>query len=131
MAWPEHYPKSCPPYDSEKASGDVFRYVNNPPDPKDLTSHWFLYKNLRETTKKAGLKCQLCGISVFRSLADLKDAGDLCPNIKKNNKVAAEASLSADMGKIKHTPSLTLLKHHTWWIPVAITKPHKCFSVVA
>ena len=130
MTWPEHYPTFCPPADSEEASGDIFRYVEDPPSPKDLKSHWFLYKNNRVAWEKKGKTCEACGISVFRSLEDLEEAGDLCPRLK-TGKVAAVASLSGEMGKLKHTRSQTYPKHHTWWIPVAVKNPHGYFSVVA
>ena len=130
MTWPEHYPTSCPPADSEEASGNIFRYVENPPSPKEFKSHWFKLEHNREKWKKEGKACQVCWISIFRSLEDLEEAGELCPWLT-TGKVAAVASLSGKMGKLKHTRSQKLQKHHTWWIPVAVKNPHRYFSVVA
>ncbi len=126
MVWPPHFPEACPPDDSIEANGDVYRLVSGKtPKKEDFFSHWIKYPEKRKKIKVSGQACIACGLSVFRSLEDVRRISRRIPTLPKKISVA---TLDPSMGRMKNTRSA---EHYTWWVPVSVREPALLFKNVA
>ena len=120
MGFPEGWPESCPPADAEDAGGVYFRLVNaSPPSVSDFESH------LESGRVPKGPPCLRAGLSVFRTLRDVRHQAALIPAL---GSMIAQATLDAAHGKSKPTKG-KVPSHTTWW-PYADTDRRVLFSVV-
>jgi hypothetical protein len=88
------------------AAGIVFRVVkNDPPHDKDLESHF------ESGRLPKAPPCLRCGLSVFRELRDAAHQRHLLPKL---GRWIAQATLHADHGRTKPTPT-KIPTHTTWW----------------
>lgn len=110
--WPSFFPDSCPPTDAVPASGVVYRaLLTNPPTEADYRSQAELRPH-----RYSG-DCQATGLSVFRSLKELKRIMGM-PNMKRRFKYIGEINLQPQMGKIRNTSSNNSSDHCTLWVDV-------------
>lgn len=107
MAWPVHFPASCPPSDAVPQDNEVYRVVfNNPPTLGDFSTLAIRAPHKLWPTDE--LKCQACGISVYEnatsalSLLRRMDGGSVA-----KGKMSLSAGVSKKTGK---------RDHFTWWI---------------
>ena len=129
MEWRDHLPHDCPPSIAEAASGEVYRFISidhEEPCPEDFLSWRELHP---EATCPPSLpECQACGLSVIRSIEDVRRAPKRIPTLRK--KKTALGNLTPDLGQIQNTPSSKSgPSHHTWWVAKG-TEPWKIFQVV-
>jgi hypothetical protein len=122
MAWPEHFPKECPPNDGANAAGRFYRLVDgNPPVPTDFVSHFVKFPG-----KEWGDgRCQACGLSVYKDVADLQRMQKRVKGMRKM--LIAAGALT--FGTIKFTDTKPGGSHHTWWVPVG-NNPAPLFKVI-
>jgi len=129
MDWPSHFPPECPPPESADANGDVYRIVNGKkPAEGDFVSYWFLKPQMRARALEAGntdKACQLCGLSVYLTLADIERLQRRVRHLGKGQ--IAVGHLNGE-GKLLDTGDGG---HHTWWISRQLEKPWESFKVVA
>ena len=121
MKWPDFFPDDCPDEDAQLTSGEVFRVIRRKKIiPNDFKPH-------RETQRHRDFnqpECIVCGLSVFRNLADIKHLRRRIPAMRK--KLIAKGLLNHNLGKIKQT---LRPNHYTWWVPVD-TQPWEVFIIV-
>ncbi len=122
MVYPQHFPSDCPPPQSDIASGEFYRLIQ---DPKDFLS--WREENPNKECSPTLSECQACGVSIHSSLDDIKKLSLRIPRLR--NRKIAKGFLKGEMGKIKHTPSKNEKSHHTWWIPEK-TEPWKAFEIL-
>lgn len=119
MAFPDDWPKDCPPVDAEDAAGTVFRIVaHNPPTDDDLKSY-------QELGILVGPECQRHGVSTYNTIEGALRKQKLYPRFGQH---IAEGALVASLGK------LSLLRnrktqHLTWW-PSTTANRKAAFKVV-
>ena len=110
MIWSAHFPKDCPPSDSNDTSHRVYRFVRcEPPTSDDFLS----YKEINPSTDFGEKECAACGLSVYTELADALLAQKHVPGMAK--RLVAQGDLIQGDGKIKPTPAFSGESHHTWW----------------
>ncbi len=123
MVWPDFFPTGCPHSYCEPASGRVYRLVESqPPAAKDFLSHRERFPSRQFNVSE----CQVCGLSVYRSLEDAEALRRRIPAMK--NRRIARGFLEPELGVVHHTPS-NGDSHHTWWMPVGVT-PWETFTVL-
>ena len=104
-SFPDDWPSDCPPADAEDARGDIYRLVKtNPPASSDLQTHH------ERNTRPRDPACLRCGLSVFRSRADVEHQSRIYPKL---GKIIAKGTLQPEHGKTKPTGRPT---HTTWWV---------------
>jgi hypothetical protein len=115
--WPSFFPPKCPPSEARDAFGEVFRLVyTQPPSVRDFES----YAQMRP--KEYMGNCEASGLSVFTAKADALRMVRRVQALAKQGKpvpagdLVASANLSAEAGKLMHTPR-DGNSHHTWWAP--------------
>jgi hypothetical protein len=124
MKFPDFFPDSCPPSDSVSANGDFYRVVNDKDGrtlkKEHLKSH--REKQPNRTFPPDYAECELCSVSLLKDLEEAKSFAKFLlalPSNRNNIGRIAYGTLSAEMGKIKHTPKpeSNQLSHHDWWYP--------------
>jgi hypothetical protein len=109
--WPSFFPPQCPPSEANDASAEVFRLVSsNPPSVIDFES-W-----AQRHPKKWMGNCKASGLSVFTAKLDALRLVRRVPGMSASGDLIASANLSAEAGKLMHTPRIGN-SHHTWWAP--------------
>ncbi len=106
MEYPEDWPDGCPPDDTEKGKGEIYRLVKSkPPTETDFLSH-------HETGKMPKRDpCLRCGLSVFRNQEDAEHQYQAYPKL---GKFVSKGTLKAEHGVTKLT-SGRQPSHTTWW----------------
>ena len=125
--WPSHFPPNCPPPEAKEEERVGYRLAaSNPPAPRDFMSHY----ELAPGRKWHGFeRCLACGISLFRSEAELRSAWELLPALRKKNcSMIAMGKISPASGKVMDTDSRSP-GHFTWWVRVGF-HPHTMFQVI-
>jgi hypothetical protein len=126
MNWPTYYPESCPPQDSLETDGQVYRLVSaDGPAENDFLPYWIKCPQRREEFQVKNQVCESCGLSVYRSLEDIKR---LQRRIRHLPEKIGVANLDHSKGRIKRTFGKT---HYTWWVPVSVEDPANLFKIVA
>ncbi|MCV7252797.1 hypothetical protein H7J86_11535 [Mycobacterium hackensackense] len=125
MAWPEHFPESCPPEDAEPALGSFYRLVDVPSSEEDFLSHLELKQLGIRNFRKFTDECVAAGLSVYSKVEDIYELQNLFP--KMQSKAIAHGELTGD-GVIKPTPTRGN-SHHTWWLPLE-SEPQTYFTSV-
>jgi hypothetical protein len=121
MSFPTNWPPGCPPPDSEKASGVVYRIVNNNPvQDRDLLSQFELGKALNAD------ECLRRSLSVYTQFADAEHRRRLTPKL---GRLIAQATLDQSHGNTKHTGGQK--SSHTEWWPCEGIDRKASFCVVA
>ncbi|WP_009633911.1 hypothetical protein [Synechocystis sp. PCC 7509] len=112
MEFRAHLPSDCPPSSTESTSGEVDRFIDmnhSTPLPEDFLSLREL--NPDKPCPKGATECQYCGVSVYRSIDDVRRVPKRIPAFKK--KKLALGNLTSNLGLIQNTPSKTGKSHHT------------------
>ena len=125
-----HLPSDCPPASTESTFGEVYRFIDmnhSTPLPEDFLSWREL--NPDKPCPTGVQECQACGVSVFRSINDVRRAQKIIPGLKK--KKPALGNLTPELGLIQNTPSKKTGKsHHTWWL-YKDTNPWAVFQIIS
>lgn len=122
MAWPAHFPTSCPPQDAVSQNRQVYRVVtNNPPTLADFST--LAIRAPHKVWDTPELKCQSYGISVTENemsafrLRKLFEGG-----------MVARGVMSPTVGVSKITGRRG---HITWWIYKDCEPNYQDFAVVS
>ena len=123
-AWRPHLVENCPPESSKPANVTVYRFTDGRHiRDRDFYSYAELGRHPQNTNRS---ECELCGLSVYTKLDDIKRMKINSPALRR--KRIMRGDLSPDMGKILHTPSMND-SHHTWWV-AATCSPNAAFVIV-
>lgn len=113
-AWPDFFPANCPPKAARDTTGTLYRFTKKlVAAARDLTCHWMLYEQHRETWVAEGRACQACGVSVYLTIPAARNKRRVLPALRKAH-LQSVTIVSPD-GKLMHTPSGLDPDHHTWW----------------
>jgi hypothetical protein len=123
MQWPDYFPDDCPPAEAQPASGQVHRLIaGQGPTNQDFRP----YREIYPMRKFDAPECMVCGLSVYRDIADIARLKARVPAMRK--RLIADGVLQPSLGKILHTPGREK-SHHTWWTPVG-AEPWLIFEVM-
>ena len=116
LHWPADFPEDCPPEQAYLTNGVYYRIVkNDPPEPGDFVSIYYLNRRRANDMMRRGLEtqCTLMGLSVYG------DANDAVRNASRYHSLGdkiARLTLGAYAGKMLPTPR-DGNSHYTWWQP--------------
>lgn len=124
-----HLPSDCPPTSAETSLGKVYRFIyidHDIPLAKDFLSWREI--NPDKPCPATLTECQVCGVSVLKSINDARSAHRKVPALRK--KKLALGNLTPDLGRIQNTPATgTGKSHHTWWL-CKKAEPWTVFKIV-
>lgn len=111
MAWPDHYPDSCPPSDAQTPAGRYFRLAESDVlGPGFLRSQWE-----RMPERRFDDACMARGLSLYASAEEARRLQRRFPLMSTWRLVSAD--MGGAEGVMKPTPSVSEKSHNTWWLP--------------
>jgi hypothetical protein len=119
--WPTHFPNDCPDSQATPFDGPIFCFVCGDPNVD--------YKTMWEQRRAENAQCcARAALSCYTSFNDIDQTRDIMQGRWGDHKIA-KADLSAEHGKIKHTPSRRYARHHSAWLRARYSY-EKLFQVI-